>query len=506
MALAPFIRKASVSAADVLIGISVEEFEKILSGVSVALEFDGSATDTFEGRTALELIVNLLARLYPRIILRPTSASRGFAEQLASTALSINPVLDLDEHGKPDAAIVLGNPKLLAIERKIFIGSDSWVSKLSTRQAQSFGSSSIPFGPAGAACLAAANLFRSVFTQFLENPGLDNDVWLDFRDYSVCQGGHCENQPVGLSDIGLVRLVGVGAIGNATVWTLARSGVSGCLHLIDGETLDDTNPQRYVLATVGTADRHKAAVAKEALDGTRLNGVAFNIDWAGYLAQTDEWRIPVVAVAVDTAQARREIQGALPAYLLNSWTQPGDLGVSRHEFLGNQACLCCLYLPMGGRPSLEQIVVESIRYKGNIQQLRNMLYYNRPLTSEWLDRIAADLECERAILDPFLNKSILDFYNKGICGGAVLTNQKIRIQVPMAFQSVMAGIMLAAEIVKGRQGSTSDLVTTKINLLRPLGKYLNEPESKKASCICQDRDYISRYRAKYAVESLKINN
>jgi hypothetical protein len=500
MALASFIRKASVSAADVLTGISAEEIEKILSGVSVALEFDGSATDTFEGRTALEMTVNLLARLYPRLILRSASPGCEFTERLAATALSINPALDLDERGKPDAAVVLGSPKLLAVDKRIFIGSDSWVSKLSIRETQSFGTSVTPFGPAGAACLAAANLFRAVFAQFLENAHLDNDLCLDFRDYSIGQREHSGNQPAGLSDIGLVRLVGIGAIGNATVWTLARSGVSGCLHLIDNETLDDTNPQRYVLAMVGTVDKQKAAVAKEALDGSGLNGVAFNTDWAGYVAQTDEWRIPVVAVAVDTARARRDIQGALPAYVLNSWTQPGDLGVSRHEFLWNQACLCCLYLPTGARPNLEQLVAEAIQYSGNIHQLRNMLYYNRPLTSEWLDRIAADMGCERAKLDRFLNRSILDFYNKGICGGTILSNQNVRIQVPMAFQSAMAGVMLAAEIVKGRQRTRSDVVTTKINLLRPLGKYLNEPETKKANCICLDRDYIDRYKKKYPLE------
>jgi hypothetical protein len=497
MALAPFIRKASLSAVGVLTGISADEFEKLISGVSVAVEFDGSASDTFEGTTALELTVNLLARLYPRIILKANRASRAFSDRLAAMALSINPALDLDEHGNPEAAIIFGNANAPGLEKKIFVGSDSWISKISTHKPQSFGASSIPFGPAGAACLAAANLFRMVFARFLENAQVDSDLWFDFRDYSIGQERDSGEEHIRLNDIGLVRFVGIGAIGNATVWTLARSGVSGCLHLIDDETVDDTNPQRYVLATIGTKGTYKTEMAKQALDGSRLNGVSFNTNWAGYLAQTHEWQIPVVAVAVDTAQARCEIQGSLPASILNSWTQPGDLGVSRHEFLGNQACLCCLYLPTGARPSLEELVAGAINYKGNIHELRNMLFYNRPLTSEWLDRIAADMGCERAKFDPFLNKSILDFYNKGICGGIVLSNQGVRIQVPMAFQSAMAGIMLAAEIVKLRRLSNPDVVTTKLNLLRPLGKYVNERENKKANCICQDGDYISRYRQKY---------
>lgn len=498
MALAPFIRKASLGAVDVLAGISVEQFEKLVSGVSVAVEFDSSASGTFEGRTALELILNLVARLYPRIILRPTEESRTFSDQLAETALKINPALDVDERGNPEAAIVLGNSSGLGLEKKIFVGSDSWVSKISTHKPQGFGASSVPFGPAGAACLAAANLFRLVFAQFLENAQLDKDLWLDLRDYSIGQQRERGDEFIRPNRIGLVRLVGIGAIGNAVVWTLARSGVSGCLHLIDPETVDETNPQRYVLATVGAEGTYKTEMAKQALDGSRLNGVSFNTNWAGYLAQTGEWRIPFVAVGVDTAEARCEIQGTLPGFILNSWTQAGDLGISRHEFLGNQACLCCLYLPTGPRPSLEELVAGAINYRGNVHALRNILYYNRPLTTEWLDRIAADMGCERAKLDPFLGTSILDFYNRGICGGIVFSNRGMRIYIPMAFQSAMAGVMLAAEIVKGRERVSSTGVTTKINLLRPVGKYLNEPENKRPQCICRDPDYVLRYEEKYS--------
>ena len=71
----------------------------------------------------------------------------------------------------------------------------------------------------------------------------------------------------------------------------------------------------------------------------------------------------------------------------------------------------------------------------------------------------------------------------------------------MAFQSALAGIMLVAEVVAHAGGlkPAPQPATTKIDLLRPLGKYLNIPAQKHKSgfCICQDPDYISAYKKKY---------
>ena len=71
----------------------------------------------------------------------------------------------------------------------------------------------------------------------------------------------------------------------------------------------------------------------------------------------------------------------------------------------------------------------------------------------------------------------------------------------MAFQSALAGIMLAAEIVMARSGLRIQALpsTTTIDLLKPLGSYLSFPQEKHPSgkCICQDPDFIAAYKAKY---------
>jgi hypothetical protein len=124
----------------------------------------------------------------------------------------------------------------------------------------------------------------------------------------------------------------------------------------------------------------------------------------------------------------------------------------------------------------------------------------------WIKRIANDMRVDQSLVLPFLGRPLRELYQKGICGGILLPvsseETKTAITVPMAFQSAMAGIMLAAEIILFSMGKSSSPppVTTKINLLKPLGHLLSELESKHSSgrCICQDPDFIDAYRNKFS--------
>ncbi len=98
------------------------------------------------------------------------------------------------------------------------------------------------------------------------------------------------------------------------------------------------------------------------------------------------------------------------------------------------------------------------------------------------------------------------FYTQAVCGGTLLRlgatpNNQRRVEVPMAFQSALAGIFLAAELVAKAAGLKSypPPVTTKLDLLRPLGPYtsLPAPKSPAGNCICQDGDYIQVFKQKY---------
>jgi len=106
-----------------------------------------------------------------------------------------------------------------------------------------------------------------------------------------------------------------------------------------------------------------------------------------------------------------------------------------------------------------------------------------------------------------------EFYSKVICGGILMEiegsskNNSSVEEVPSAFESVMAGILLAAEIVIQGLGVERNVdEITSLNMMRPISKYINEGEKKHISgnCICQDPVYQEVYKSKWLGQIEKI--
>jgi molybdopterin/thiamine biosynthesis adenylyltransferase len=514
MVLAKFFDKAALAASQVLQGYDFTAFAGRLQSTVVGIAFDETAVGSAEGGWTLELTTNLLARLYPRVAILPLSReAEGLSLELERRALSINPVLEIEhETEEVSVCIVIGitalpdNPhdqKPLAI----YVGSDGWIALLSTERPVGSGESDIPFGAGAAACFGAANVFRAVFKDQLPDGALDRSILLSLLDYDP-QASAPSNPQLKEVHFGETHLIGLGAIGNGAIWALARTPhLEGILHLIDDETIELSNLQRYVLTTQAHVDdqKRKVTLAVEALKGADLSAVPHVATWAKYLGTRENWYFERVAVAVDSAEDRRSAQACLPKWLVNAWTQPGNLGISRHSFVRNQACLTCLYFPEGGQRNEDQLVAQAIGLPDQVSQVRAMLYTNAPVGRESIGIIAAALGVEVEPLLRFEGLPLRSFYTEAICGGVVMrlgghTNRGVA-EVPMAFQSALAGIMLAGELVAHAAGirQSPPPVTTTIDLLRPLGSYMSMPITKHTSglCICQDPDYREAYRAKY---------
>jgi hypothetical protein len=313
--------------------------------------------------------------------------------------------------------------------------------------------------------------------------------------------------PLGALNIGETHLVGLGAIGNGAIWALSRlAGLRGVLHLVDGEAVDLSNLQRYVLAQQGDIDAVKVELAAKALKGTRLTVRPHAQRWGHYLRERDTWQWERVAVALDTAEDRRAVQAALPRWIANAWTRAENLGVSRHWFVDEQACLTCLYFPEKTAKSESQAVAESLGLPPDDMDVRALLSLGRPIRREFIERVAA---AKRVPLEPLLTlegQSLRSFYGRAVCGRLLVQlgaeDAGPVAEVPMAFQSALAGVMLAAEILAHAEGRRPQEhpATTRLNLLRPLSSYLNFPEGKEGSgrCICRDPIYVARYQEKYA--------
>jgi hypothetical protein len=509
MALANFFDKAAVAAAQALQGVDYASLAASLEARVVGLAFDDHAVTRPEGKLALELAINLLARLYPRLAIIPDGARAGAdVENLIAIAHSINPEIQVVANGDTATAVLAaGDTVVRTAAPVVYMGSEGWSARISSKGPVGSGDSLNPFGAGAAACFGAANIFRLLFGAHLPEGKVDEAFSLSLLEYDP-QSAEPYNPPLEPVALGESYLIGLGAVGNAAAWALAKvPALTGILHLIDHETVELSNLQRYVLTSQEDVNSPKVVLAAKQFARTNVEARTHQQKWGDFLRGVSDWKFERMAVAVDNAEDRQAIQAALPKWVVNAWTQPGDLGVSRHGFLGDDACLMCLYFPDEAGQHLDRIVASAIGLPEAFMEIRALLHTNAPIGRDLLARAATAMSVPLEPLLPFELEPIRVFYTRAICGGAVLRlggtvgGSHRMAAVPLAFQSSLAGIMLAAELVAhaSSQRPTAFPATTKIDLLRPLGSHLSLHIRKHRSgfCVCQDADYVKAYREKY---------
>ena len=511
MAVANFFDKAALAAADILREFDLAGFRSLLEQHAVGVAFDDRAASTFEGRVTLELLVNLLARFYPRLAIFSSDAeTEPFRRRLCEQAVTINPQIELTlESGKLAAVVSVGTAVVPAGVRAIYVGSRGWTMHISPDSPVGCGDSNNPFAAAAAACFAAANVFRLIFDGQLTNAGecLDQSRSLSLIDLEVDPSEPHDPIFDGVN-IGDCTLAGAGAIGNAALWTLARiHRASGSLAVVDPEVVDLSNLQRYVLTTQGDVDGSKVELAAKSLAGSGIAVQTFGVSWANYLATKGDYRLERVIVALDSARDRQVVQGSLPYWVANAWTQPGDLGVSRHPRFGDEACLTCLYFPEGQLKNEDELIADAINLPAEVLTVRNLLHTGAPVGHDFMCRIAIANGIDVSHLARFENEALRTFHSQAVCGGVLLglgaeRHARRGREVPMAFQSALAGVLLAAELVLHATGlrSRTPTTTTRIDLLRPLAKDLSVPVARKQRCICGDADYVRAFNLKWSNE------
>lgn len=502
MALARFFAKNVLAANSVLPDVTYESFVAAMGEQRIGVYVSELAM-TREGRVIARLLVNLLARLYPRLAIL---GSDGSISELAAVAREINPLIDLETKADGlELGVTVGAGNGIGAS-SLHVSANAWVARIGTQPLENPGDDVNPIGAAVAACLAAANVFRHSFRTHLPHAGLDRDLTFSAFDYTqTASDGPALPDSI---DITGTHLVGAGAIGNAFLWTMAElPQLHGALPVVDGELIDLGNLQRYVL----TCDRDangttwKAQRAAEALAHTNVRVIPHDVRWGNYLRATGLSDLSRVCVALDTARDRLAVQASLPRRTLNAWTQVGDLGVSRHAFRESDACLACVYMPNGEVPSEDVLVAEALGLD-NIMLVRGLLHGGAAPDDTVLVAVAQHLNVAVDALAPFRGKPLRTLYQEGICGGLLLqfgaqVGPRAAITTPLAFQSALAGVLLAAELIVAAAGFVRPSVytATSIDVLRPMGLDLSRRIQKHPSgrCLCQDPDYIWRYDAKW---------
>lgn len=497
MALADYFPRDLVAISQVLQGFQRDPFIERLKDLHVAIAFGDQAATDRDGRELLDLVVRLLARLYPSLTFVADRAEGSFAGALIALARDINPNIEIAETANPDVVLSVGSGVPAIDAPTVYAGCDGWLARVGTEGPFQTSDLGNPFGAGFAACIAAANLFRFLF---LPDGTSQFDSDLSFPPDTASLPSL---SPAALADP--LVLVGIGAVGNSASWALSRTPLSGQVHLVDPELVERSNLQRYVLCTRNDEGRAKVDVVGKEYRGP-LQGLLHRGTWASFL-EDNGYSWERVLVALDSAHDRRAVQASLPRWVANAWTQMGDLGVSSHSFLGNDACLACLYLPTQKSKNEDLILAEGLRVPHLQERVRFLLGSGQGTDRDFCDAVAGAWGVPRDLLEPYVGRPIRQLWVEGICGGGIIplggADTPHELEVPLAFQSALAGVLLAAEAVRDvvADGAQRRTLVRRIDVLRTMGDRNPSPQPARragtGNCICEDSDFIVSYRAKY---------
>ena len=491
MAIPDYFQRNAVAVSQVISGLDEQRLASRLANVGIGVTI-GPDADGDEGRAMTDLLVRLLARFYPSIIIRLEGAGR-VGNELHALARRINPRISLSGKATIEAVIGTARPRWKTA-RTVFAGCAGWDAMLSTNDPQRCGASNNPFGAGLGACLVAAEVFRHVFL-----PGTILDGECEIGVPNAGEWASDEGNVAG--NVGNLVLAGAGAIGHAVAWALSRTAVEGSIEIVDHEAVDLGNLQRYVLAEREDEKKPKATFLTAGFNG-KLRATAHPLKLAEFLQERGH-KVADLLLALDSAKDRCAAQASLPHRIANAWTQPGDLGVSSHDFLEG-ACVNCLYLPNGAQKNEDQIIAESFGVPERVRDVRTLLYKNEGAPRGLLVAIAEARNLSLAKLLPFEGRPLRALYTEGFCGGAVIPlgepgTPANDVHVPLAHQSALAGVLLAAAGVHmGLSGRLASVVT-QYDVLKPQERFQVYPVAKHPGerCICQDADYRDVYRSKY---------
>ncbi|PLX96369.1 MAG: hypothetical protein C0621_01900 [Desulfuromonas sp.] len=495
MALARFFSRAATAIGQHL-SIGRDDLENFLEQTLIEVHFGEDCLKKENAYWTASLLINIVSRLYPRLAL---SGQSEFTAEMASVALGINPDIELVSAPQtPSVKIAIGTGTAQPAET-LCPGSSGWVASLVQDGTLPLSGPPNPYAASFAAGLAAAETFRRIFSERLEDHHPIGNVRVSLLDFSENSG---VEEVLGPMDIGDVAFCGLGAVGNAAIWVLSRhEGLTGRATLIDHETIELSNLQRYVLALDADENVSKPELAMRAFATGSLSVEPQPLTLCDYSSRLGDRPIqPTVCVSVDNFHDRRVAQALLPRLVVNGYTGKTDLGASWHYFDNDKACLACLYF-REQEPSELNRMVSALGLDDIV--VVQMIPDGKVLVSDHLRIIEKHRGLEENALAAWEGKHIQDVYSSVTCGnlGIAVNGQETEV-VPLAHQSVLAGVLMASELVKRTtslaERSQAENLANWPNILKSTPKRWCYSIPPTKNCICSDDDYLNVYKEKWS--------
>ena len=470
----------------------------------ISVELSEDVADARGNTAAFLLALNLLSRTFERVhAVFPSGVEAGrhpwhlqsvsdVIEELDNT---VDGSIEIGEPNHSHVTLSIGRRSTIRTDRNVVVYGSTWRAALdhNLRIAGDEG-----LGYLYAACMGAAQVLLHVLDS-MNAPYKPMQPYI-FSLLDLLRGSSADGEMPQSIVLPETHLVGVGAVGSAAIYALAQQrGLTGILHLIDNDKVDDSNLNRYVLMRGRDCDRWKVDVATAALNDTLVQCKPFAGTYVNYV-DVNGPTVNLMLSPVDSEEGRRGLAKMLPGKVINSATGGTTITVSRHGFNDGKACLHCLYPVEMNQRSPEDIMADDLGLPPDM--VRELIRSNAMVDSKLAAKIEEYRGVEAGAWASNIGIPLNSFYERAICGDAALQLPSINVVAPLSFISASAGILLAAELIKS---SDSDLESWAVNnyfrvdTLHPPNSAFRRvyPQDPSGLCICRDGDYIEVYTQRY---------
>lgn len=399
-----------------------------------------ASTDTISGRLLAEALGEALGRLWPCLHAKGPLTQIVLASAAKAAASADLSLTTSDGWSPPyDAIIVMGQEEISNAGPITKIGANGW--EVSSGSFAHTGDSPNPVGPAAAAALAAADVFKQVFGNALSDhcPSYLDDltwnVWTQGRDIAS------PSSPPGIA-LPRTHMFGTGAVTHGLCWVFERwpGEVTGELLLIDHDRYDCSNGQRYVGMRHSDIGFKKVNSIAERLSRAHpnLRVSPFDTDMNGYFDDAEpEPDVRLALVGLDSAESRRHAALKLPRRTVNMWTDRHHLGSSRFGHKDGWPCLFCSYQELlTGEKDEVAIITEQTGLLPH--RVRHLLDTGMGLALE--DAVIVANRIQKAA-ESLVDQPIRTVLHQLCATGSVSLPGAEIVDVPFVFSSFLAGVV-----------------------------------------------------------------
>lgn len=441
---------------------------------------DDNNLGTINSQLSLFMAINSLTRVFPVItkividipnnsslVKIPLFDGKTIKESISFFLESTSPECEvifneLDEYDV-DVTLIFGscNDKN---RPSVNIGSDGWISFISTNDSPIyFSSNTNPIGAFTSAIIGSMEIFKHLF---LKKANIVEPSW---SDYDIRHRLKLIEEPIAFSsftyettnadrlnpslpaeiDIGDVFCIGIGAGGGAALYSLAsfQRNLRGKIILVDPDELKQNNRNRYIYSKKADADveRKKTAIASELLHRfTQLDVETYPTSYQRFSKENTE-NMDIVISTVDTKESKQAIQWDIPRIILDAAVIQTEFYLRRVD-LGKSMCLVCLERQTTDKTS-EQLASKIIGL--TTDEIIRLRSENAIIKQRHVNQMKKMAAIHNFTL-PKPGERFGDWWLDH-CGDIALTQTQERI--PLPFATILPGIFIAGEVIKERHYS-----------------------------------------------------